>query len=90
MEIEILKDPFEYRRFKHQIIFDKDILSNDDANILGRKVCAKLNEITNMGWKVETCVGNKCIIKTRLIPKKSQRVSWKGKIITISDIPNIK
>ena len=90
MEIEIIKHPFDFKRFRHQLIFDNTKLSNDDAAVLGEKICAELREIMGMGWHVSTCVGNKCTIRTKRIMQKEKRVEWKGKIVTVRDVPHIK
>jgi len=90
MEIILKKDPFEYRRFRHILIFDNTKLSNNDAEISGSKICAQLNKITKMGWSVETCVGNKCTIGTKMVFDKKKRVKWRDEKIILDDVSYIR
>jgi hypothetical protein len=90
MKIEILKHPFDFKVFRHQLIFDQKKMSNDDAAVFGEKICAELRRIMGFGWHVSTCVGNKCTIKTKRIMKKEQRLKWKGKVVEVSDIPHFR
>ena len=90
MEIVLQKDPFEYRKFWHVLIYDNEKLDNDDAKILGEKVCSELSKITKMKWRVRTCVGNKCTISTDMVFNKKKRIKWKGEKITIDNISYIK
>jgi hypothetical protein len=90
MKIEILKHPFDFKVFRHQLIFDQTKLSNEDAAVFGEKVCAELRRHMGMGWHVSTCVGNKCTIRTKRIMKKKIRVKWKGKVVEVPDVPHMK
>ena len=90
MQIEITKHPFDFKRFRHQLIFDQSKLSNNDAEVFGEKICAELRRQMGMGWRVRTCVGNKCTISTKRIMKKDVRVKWKGKVVEVPDVPHMK
>jgi hypothetical protein len=89
MEIILAKDPFEYRIFKHILKFDQEKLDNNDAKMLGMRICKQLNEITKMRWMVRTCVGGKCTIATSMIPNKKKRQKWKGEKVVLNDVPFI-
>jgi hypothetical protein len=90
MEIVLEKDPFDYRRFKYILIFDKKKLDNNDASMLGRRVCAKLTEKTKMQWGIEVCVGGKCTIMTKLIGNRNQRKKWNRQKIVIDNVPFLR
>ena len=85
MEIEMVKHPFEYRKFYHVLKFNNEI-DNKDAEILGTKVCKQLKEKTKVQWRVSTCVGGKCTIESKMINKKEKRKKLKGQIITIDNV----
>lgn len=90
MDIEMVKDPFEYRMFWHVLKYNENEIDGQDANVLGQRVCSKLKEETGVKWNVKSCVGGKCVIGTNMIINRVKRKKLKGKIITISDIPYLK
>ena len=90
MEIEMVKDPFEYRMFWHVLKYDDSILDHSDAKVLGQKICNNLTEATKVKWKVKTCVGGKCTIGTGMIGNRNKRKKLKGKIIKVSDVPHFE
>ena len=73
MEIVMVKDPFDYRMFYHLLKYSENEIDGQDAKILGRRVCSKLQEKTNVRWVVKTCVGGKCTIGTIIIPNRNLR-----------------
>lgn len=90
MEIEMVKDPFDYRMFYHMLRYKKKELDNQDATVLGTRVCKMLFEKTKVKWKVKTCVGGKCMIGTNKVLNRNKRKKLKGKIIEISDVPQFQ
>lgn len=90
MEIEMVKDPFEYRMFWHVLKYDDSVLDHSDAKVLGQKICNMLSEQTKVKWKVKSCVGGKCTIGTNMIANRKRRKHLKGKIIEVSDIPHFE
>lgn len=83
------KDPFDYRRFKCILRYDTETLDNSDAMILGRRVCRNLTEVTKMVWLVESCVGGKCNLITRIIGNRNIRKKWMRKTIEIDNVPHL-
>jgi hypothetical protein len=83
MQIELVKNPHDYRKFYHVLKYSKKY-SNDDAVLFGSKVCSELKEKTTVNWHVATCVGGKCTIETKTIMNRDKRKKLKGKIIEIS------
>jgi hypothetical protein len=86
MEIEMIKDPFDYRKFYHVLKYKKKEIDNDDAELLGQKVCSELKKKTKVQWFVNTCVGGKCNIGTKRIMNRDKRKKLKGEIIEIPDV----
>ena len=90
MEIEMVKDPFEYRMFRHVLKYSEKELDFQDAKVMGENVCIKLREKTKVNWHVKTCVGGKCTIGTGIVINRNQRKKLKGEIIEIPDNPYMK
>ena len=84
MKLEMVKDPFEYRRFKVILKYNQDEISNDDAEIFGLKVVSQLIEKTKTKWHIESCVGGKCNIFTKIINKREKRKWLRGQIIEVN------
>jgi hypothetical protein len=89
MEIELVKSPFDYKKFFHVLRYDKDI-SNNDAEIFALKICKELKKKTTVYWFINTCVGGKCTIETKVINDRSKRKRLKGTTVTVSDSPVFK
>jgi hypothetical protein len=85
MEIEMVKDPFEYRMFWHVLKYNAKKLDNNDAEVIGQKICNILSEKTKIKWRVKSCVGGKCTIKTTMIGNRNKRKKLKGKIIKLKN-----
>ena len=90
MEIEMVKDPFEYRMFWHVLKYDDSQIDHNDAKIIGQKICNQLAEATRVKWNVKSCVGGKCTIGTKMIGNRKIRKKLKGKIIKLSDFPHFE
>lgn len=84
MLIEMVKDPFDYRRFTTVVKYNQNDISNDDAHLFGCKIASELTEKTKTKWSVITCVGGKCNISTKIINKRDKRKNLKGQVIEVS------
>lgn len=89
MDIELVKSPFNYKKFYHVLKYNKDV-SNNDAEIFALKVCKELKEVTTVRWFIETCVGGKCTLQTKVINNRDKRKKLKGITVTISNSPVFK
>lgn len=84
MEIELVKSPYEYRKFSHTLLFDKD-MEKSDVELFASKICGELSNKTKVKWHVETCVGGKCVIETKIMGNRKKRKQLKGQVITIEN-----
>jgi len=84
MEIELVKNPHDYRKFYYVLNYSKEY-SNDDAELFAMRICKELKEKTTVNWNISTCVGGKCTIETKTIMNRVKRKKLKGQIIEIDN-----